>query len=428
MKKRSGQTVRWLLPTGLLLLVLTATTVGGLQLLQAFTPQQTTQTSQASGEPQSPTSPEPPAQPPAPTAEELWVETMTLHEKLCQMLLVYPSQITGVANSTVAGQMTEQALAEYPVGGLLFDEGNMESQTQLRQMMQNIAAYSTITPLLACEEEGGSVARLMRMVGTTKLDAMLSYREGGTQKAEDNARIIGQDMASVGLNFDLAPVADVWSNASNQAIGDRAYSDSFDEAASLVGAAVKGFQAGGVGCVLKYFPGQGEVQGDTATGTATIQKSLEQLRQEELLPFAAGIEAGADAVMVGHAAVAELGDTPASLSPRIVTDLLRNEMGFTGVIMTDSLQKSSITNRYDSGQAAIDAIQAGVDLLLCPSDLNAMLDSLKQAVQTGVLSEERINQSVARILTLKSQRSIWSAPQTDAAAQPQTTDIPSEVE
>ena len=208
-------------------------------------------------------------------------------------------------------------------------------------------------------------------------------------------------MAACGFNMDFAPVADVWSNPKNKVIGSRAYSDDFQQAAELVAAAVEGFHEGGIACTLKHFPGHGDTSTDTHYGSAYVHKTLDELRQEELLPFQAGIDAGADAVMMGHLIVDQVDEQPALFSYAIVTELLREEMGFDGVVITDSLQMQAMTDYYGSDEIAVRAVQAGVDILLCPMNLDKAINALTQAVEDGEISEERLDESVLRILRLK---------------------------
>ncbi len=230
---------------------------------------------------------------------------------------------------------------------------------------------------------------------------MYEYREEGPEGAERNAGTIAADLSACGFNMDLAPVADVWSNPDNTVIGDRAYSDDFEQTAELVAAAVRGFRENGVACTLKHFPGHGDTSGDSHNGSVYVYKTLEELRAQELIPFQAGIDAGADAVMMGHLIIADVEDEPALFSYRLVTELLREEMGFAGVVMSDSLQMKAMTKHYDSGEIAVKAVKAGVDVLLCPEDLEEAADALIAAVESDEITQERLEESVRRILTLK---------------------------
>jgi beta-N-acetylhexosaminidase len=208
-------------------------------------------------------------------------------------------------------------------------------------------------------------------------------------------------MAAYGFNLDFAPVADVWSNPENTVIGKRAYSDNYEQAAELVGTAADGFHAGGVLCTLKHFPGHGDTAEDSHYSSAYVKKSLEELEKEEFLPFESGISHGADFVMVGHLIVPDVDEAPATLSKTFIEDILRGELGFQGIVITDALQMSALAGNYSSEEIAVRAVQAGNDMLLEPADFKTSVQALEQAVVSGTITEERIDQSVARILSCK---------------------------
>ena len=201
-------------------------------------------------------------------------------------------------------------------------------------------------------------------------------------------------------------MADVWSNPANTVIGTRAYSDDYLQAAELVSAAVQGFHDEGMICTLKHFPGHGDTAEDSHYSSAYVKKTKEQLQQEEWVPFKAGIEAGADMVMVGHQIVPEIEEVPATVSKVIVTDILRGELGFEGVVVTDSLKMAAVNSNYSSEDLVIKCIEAGSDMLLDPSNFRSAAKAVVAAVDSGVISEERIDESVKRILKLKIQYGI----------------------
>ncbi len=329
------------------------------------------------------------------------IDDLTVHEKVCQLFVVYPSAITGVKNVTVAGNMTKDALAKYPVGGFLYNKSNMEDKQQLTDMLTKVQYFCDIPLILTCDEEGGRVERLMSKIGTTQIGPMYDYKDQGTEKAYENAYTIASDMKSVGMNLDFAPVADVWSNPNNTVIGDRAYSDDYEQAAELIASAVKGFKEGGVACTLKHFPGHGDTVADTHYDTAVVTKTLEELRQQEFLPFKAGIDAGADAVMIGHLVVKDISDEPAVFSKEIVTDILRGELGFKGVVITDALEMGAIADNYTSGEAARKCFEAGADIILCPADFESAEKEIEDAVVRDEIDMDRLDESVRRILILK---------------------------
>ena len=338
-----------------------------------------------------------------PTLQSL-LSQMTLHEKVCQMLVVTPESITGVEAVTAAGDTTKKALQAMPVGGILYSKPNLRSKEQVKTMLQNTQSYSAIPLMFTCDEEGGRVNRLMSTLNTTMIGPMLDYKDQGVEIAYKNACTIASDMSALGFNADMAPVADVWSNPENTVIGDRAYSDDFQQAAVLVASAVEGFHAGGVATALKHFPGHGDTSEDTHYGAVFITKTLEEIREKELLPFQAGIQADSDMVMIGHLILSDIDDQPAPFSHKIVTELLRQELGFDGVIITDGLQMKAMTDFYSDGEIACSAVKAGVDMLLCPANPEEAAAALEDAVINGDLTESRIEESVLRILKMKKER------------------------
>lgn len=339
------------------------------------------------------------------------VERMTLEQKICQLLIVDPETLTGFGLVTQTGDATKAALDKYPVGGIIYFTQNLQTVDQAQEMLEGINDHEQKTggiPLfLAIDEEGGVVARCADALGTTTFLPMYEYREQGTNVARSNARTIAEDLAGVGFNLDFAPVADTLSNPENEIIGTRAYSDDFDEAAELVAAAVEGFHEGGVACSVKHFPGHGNTLADSHLGAVYSDDDLENLRAEELVPFAAGIDAGADMVMVGHITMTAIDpDVPATLSPAVVTDLLRNEMGYDGVVITDAMNMGAMADKYAAGESSVMALQAGVDLVLMPTSIDETIEAVEQAISRGSLTEERIDQSVRRVLALKADRGL----------------------
>ena len=336
---------------------------------------------------------------PTPDAAETLLAKMTLREKLCQLLVVQPQMLTGTKTVTAVDDALIEALKEYPVGGFLLAAPHMKTADQLSALTRDLSR-AVPGALLAVDEEGGRVGRLMYSVGTTKLQSMYSYKDEGAKTAYKNAWILALDLKSFGFNTDFAPVADVWTVKGNIAIGDRAYSDDYDEAAELIASAVKGFHDGGALCCLKHFPGHGSTATDSHEEAAIVQKDLDTLKKEDLKPFVSGIKAGADMVMIGHITVPEIDDAPASMSRKITTDLLRKNLGFEGVIITDGLQMAAAGSIPD-GEKALRCLNAGADLLLEIADVQGTIETLEQAVKDGELKESRIDESVLRVLHMK---------------------------
>lgn len=348
------------------------------------------------------------AEAPQPTQEErqadraqTLLDGMTAREKICQLLIVSPEALTadGAAVTELTPELTA-ALQEYPVGGFLLATGNLETREQTVQLVSGLQGASATRLFICADEEGGQVGRLMYTIGTTKLNSMFSYRALGTQTAYNNAVTLATDLQACGFNVDFAPVADVWSNPKNTVIGDRAYSDDYDEAAELVAAAVQGFRDSNTICCLKHFPGHGSTETDSHQQAAIVNKTLHKLLQEDLKPFLSGMEAGADMVMVGHLTVPSMDEQPASMSYKLVTSLLRRQLTFRGVIVTDGLQMQALGD-YTDAEKAVRCLQAGVDVLLEIEDVPGAVAAVEQALADGTLSQEQLDASVLRVLNLK---------------------------
>lgn len=331
---------------------------------------------------------------------------MSLHDKVCQMMFVTPEGLTGTDDVMVAGDATKQALQAYPVGGIIYFANNFDNVDQTRDMISNTQSYSKIGLFIATDEEGGRVNRIMDTLGTTYIGPMYDYKDDGPDAAFENAKTIASDMSALGFNLDFAPVADVWSNPDNTVIGDRAYSDDYAQTAELVGSAVKGFQDGGVICTLKHFPGHGDTAEDSHYSSAYVNRTKAQIMADEMQPFRTGIDAGAELVMVGHLIVPDIDELPSTLSYKIATEMLRGDMEFDGVAITDSMEMESIADNYGVADSAVMAVQAGMDMLLQPADLAAAVNAIVTAVQNGDITEPRIDESVRRILTLKAERGL----------------------
>lgn len=336
-------------------------------------------------------------------AAERLLADMSREEKAWQMLVLFPQQITGSA-STGNATLWASGFAARSVGGVVFDGENMTSEAELRGMLAAAGSVGKTAPLLCVDEEGGTVARLAYNLGAvTKFRPMYTYRDMGPETARDNAGTIGSEIADFGFNVDFAPVADVWTNPANTVIGRRAYSDDPREAATLVSAAVQGFHDGGVACVLKHFPGHGDTAEDSHQRAAYCDKTAEELAQCELLPFIAGMEAGADMVMIGHITLPALDpDHPATISRTIITGLLREQLGFDGVVITDALRMGALSGvGYGAAETAVMAVEAGCDLLLAPEEPDAVVRALLERID-----DARLDESVRRILIMKLRRGI----------------------
>ncbi len=331
-----------------------------------------------------------------------YVKDMSNKEKFCQMMIVTPESLTGVDVATAAGDATKEALEKYPVGGIIYFSQNLEDEEQTIEMIKNSQSYAKTAMFIAIDEEGKTVARAQEKLGTTEFEDMYKYKDKGEKTAYDNAKTIASDISKFGFNLDLAPVADVWSNPSNTVIGERAYSDDFNQAASLISSAVKGFKDGKVMTALKHFPGHGDTKEDTHEKLAYVNKTKDVIVSEELLPFKSGLEAGADMVMVGHLVVSDIDETyPATLSPKVISQLLKEELRFDGVVISDSFQMAAITDNYTANKIVKNAVNAGIDILLMPENIDDYLKAFENAVKDGSITQEQIDNSVTKIIALK---------------------------
>lgn len=333
------------------------------------------------------------------------VAGMTLEQKVAGLFFLQPEQLTGVSQVVQAGDSTREALAKYPVGGLIYFKQNIQTEEQLTEMLSNTVSYSSFPLFLGVDEEGGRVARVADALKLENVGAMGDIGEtGDTQAAYAANQKISSYLASYGFNVDFAPVADVLTNADNSVIGDRSFSGDPNIAAQMVSSAVQGMQSTGLSACIKHFPGHGDTAGDSHTGAAETTRTKEEMEGTEFLPFKAGIEAGADMVMVGHISAPELNGgekIPASLSENVITGILRNEWGYDGIVITDAMNMGAVTEYYESDVAAIMALKAGADMVMMPENFEMAYEGVLKAVQDGTISEERVNDSLKRIYRVK---------------------------
>ena len=334
---------------------------------------------------------------------------MPLEDKVAGLFIVTPEALTGVATATQAGEGTQAALIEYGIGGLIYFDKNILEKEQITDMLSSTVSKSRYPLFLAVDEEGGSVSRVAKSgIDVIQVDSMSSIGESGdTSQAYEAGLTIGTYLKELGFNLDFAPVADVAASGES-ALGDRVFGSDAQTAGDMVANVVEGIEGTGVSSCLKHFPGIGDAAEDTHDGKVESTKTLDEMRESNFLPFKAGIEAGADFVMVSHMTVPS-GDEdaiPSSLSKTMITDVLRNELGFQGVVITDALNMGAITDYYTSEEAAVMAIEAGADMLLMPEDFHAAYDALLAAVQDGTIPEERINESLERIYRVKGEKNL----------------------
>lgn len=332
------------------------------------------------------------------------IDVMPLEDKVAGLFIVTPEAVTGVSKAVKAGDGTKDALSKWAVGGLVYFQQNMQSAEQLEEMIHNTVAFARAPLFIAVDEEGGSVSRLASAGLADKVDSAAEIgRTGDPNNAYQAGTAIGAALGRFGFNLDFAPVADL-ASVENSYMEDRAYGPDAQTASPYVEAMVRALKEQKITSCLKHFPGNGATAQDPHTGLAVSDRTAEQFRAEEFAVFQVGIDAGAEMIMVSHMAAPGItGDNdPCSLAEDVVTDILRGELGFDGVVITDALNMSAIADYYGSEEVAIMALQAGCDMLLMPEDFEEAYNGVLNAVREGVyLSEERINDSLRRIYRIK---------------------------
>ena len=354
---------------------------------------------------------------PDPVAEQM--ETMTTEQKVGQLL------VTGI-EGTQPGEDAVQAIQTAQVGGIILFGRNVESASQLVELTNGLKELNgdAVPLFLGVDQEGGRVDRMPPEVDRTPSAGQVGQSENWNEMGAAYGTLLSAECAAFGFNLDFAPCLDIWSNPENTVIGDRAFGRDWETVSDFGFHAVQAMEeAGNVVPVVKHFPGHGDTSTDSHVDLPVVDKTLDDLRQGELAPFDMALSGEywgepkmdpAPAVMVAHILVTQIDpDLPASLSPKVVTGLLRQEMGYEGMVCTDDLTMGAISNTYGMGEAAVMAVEAGCDLLLVchgADNLTAARDALLEAVETGRISQERLDESVYRILSVKQSYGLTSDP------------------
>lgn len=338
------------------------------------------------------------------------VDSMSLEEKVAQLFLVQPEAIVDIGTATAAGDATKQAINKTPVGGFVYFSDNLQSEQQVQDMLRNVQKYSEdrigLPAFLSVDEEGGTVARVAstgRFDVTDVGDMAKIGASGDVQQARQAGETIGSYLSELGFNLDFAPDADVLTNPDNTVVKKRSFGSDPRVVSDMSLAVAQGLAQHQVYSVYKHFPGHGATAGDTHQGYAYTDKTLDELKQSELIPFENAIQNNAAFIMAAHISAPRVtgDDTPASLSKTMITDILRGQMGYDGIVVTDAMNMGAVTEQYTSAQAAVKALQAGTDLVLMPEDFQEAYQGVLDAVKDGTLTEQRINESVTRIVKVK---------------------------
>ncbi|MBC7961023.1 MAG: glycoside hydrolase family 3 [Vallitaleaceae bacterium] len=339
------------------------------------------------------------------SAEEM-MQKMTLEEKVAQLFIVDFYTYNKLLQVTEMTMQLEERISSFPVGGVIFFNDNIVNRNQVTNLIESVQSKTQIPLFVSIDEEGGLVSRLQKNpeIGMTVTpEASVIGDTLLPQNAYRVGKILGEELNALGFNMDFAPVADVNTNPDNPVIGNRSFSSEQKVVADMVAEEIRGLQEQKVAAVVKHFPGHGDTSTDTHTGAVYVEHDRSRLDKIELVPFVKAIEEGAMAIMVAHIALPNVTDTddPASLSFEIITTLLREELQYKGVVITDALNMGAVADSYTSDQSCVKALQAGIDILLMPEDFELGYNGVLNAVKDGTLTEERINESLLRILNLK---------------------------
>lgn len=329
------------------------------------------------------------------------VKEMTLDEKIGQMLIV------GFDGYDV-NENTKKLIENHFIGGLILYDNNIKSPTQLLALINSLKTTNSKNkaPLfISVDEEGGRVTRMPKefkkfpsnkLIGSVNNNDF-SYGVGS---------IIGEELKSFGYNMDFAPVLDINSNRKNPVIGDRSFGSNEKIVSELGVQTMKGIQSQDVIPVVKHFPGHGDTSVDSHLGLPVVNNDIDRLKNFEFVPFKEAISNGADVVMIGHILLPKIDpDNPSSLSKMIISDILRKQLSFNGVVVTDDMTMGAIAKNYNIGDAAVKSVNAGSDVILIAHGYDtevSAINALKKAVEDKTISKERIDESVYRILKLKS--------------------------
>lgn len=362
-----------------------------------------------------------------------YLKNMTLEEKVGQLFVVNLEQIDKRKGSYYefhkCTKTMQKNIAKYHVGGVILFSRNIAKRKQTIRMTQGLVNADRTPLFIAVDEEGGRVARIAsnKDMQTT---AFPSAEEIGRTKDDkytyEMAKTIGTDIGELGFNVDFAPVADVKTSELNEEIGDRSYGSDPDKVSEYVSAFIQGLHKVNVASAVKHFPGQGSSEGDTHVGSVDIDSSIARLRKTDFVPFEAGIAADADFVMVSHISVSKVTESsvPASMSDLMMKTILRDELGFQKIIITDAFDMASITEKYSSAEAAYNAFKAGADIILMPQDFEEAYEEILTKVKEGTIEAERLDDSVLRILAVKIQRGLLDSEQLKSTPVPTSTPTP----
>lgn len=332
---------------------------------------------------------------------------MTLEEKIGQLFITTPEKLSPNKDGiTSINDEIINNIKKYNIGGIIFFGKNIKDENQVKSFINDLQNSSKYKLFISVDEEGGLVSRIANCKGF-KVKKYSSIMNIGKTNNESNAESLGFTIGSylkpLGFNLNFAPVADINTNPKNPVIGSRSYGNNANLVSKMVNAQLDGMHRAGIMGCIKHYPGHGDTSSDTHTGSVKINKTWEQLKQCEIIPFESSFNK-TDMIMASHIIANNIShdNLPTSLSKHMIQDKLRNELGYKGVIISDSMEMKAIADHYNSARSSVLAIKAGVDIILLPPNIENAFNAVLQAVNNSEISIERINESVLKILDLKS--------------------------
>ncbi|HHX60897.1 MAG TPA: beta-N-acetylhexosaminidase [Epulopiscium sp.] len=333
-----------------------------------------------------------------------YIKNMSPKEKIGQLLMPAFRDSQYTDSVEIITESMEEVLEVYQVGGIILFKENIKNKDQVQDLIQGLQKKSRLPLWIGVDEEGGMVSRIASNpeMGFDPVPSAFDIGQAGNkEEAYEVGKRLGSMLKELGFNMDFAPVADIWSNPKNTVIGKRSFGTNPETVSVMVNEVTRGIQDQDIISVIKHFPGHGDTAEDSHVGRAFVDRSLEELRQRELIPFQSAIDKEVEGIMVAHVELPQIDEgVPATLSHTIITDILKNQMQFKGLIITDALDMQAITSQFGKGEAALQSFLAGTDILLMP-DVEEAYNHLLKAYQDGVITDERLEESVYKILYTK---------------------------
>ncbi len=322
------------------------------------------------------------------------MSNMTIEEKIGQMLIIYDTHDV-VDNELIS------FINEVKPSGFIINQNNITTFNETKKYISDLKENSKIPLIISIDQEGGSVQRLQNIEDkkATYIPSMFDLgKTNDTKLAYEVGKVMAEDMKTLGINVVFAPVCDIFSNSNNEVIGNRSFGTNAYLVSKMCVSLGKGLEDNGMIATYKHFPGHGDTDVDSHISLPIINKTYEEVLKNELVPFKAVIDNGAKIIMVGHISFPNITEDyiPASLSKTLITDLLKNELGFNGLVITDALNMGALKNIYTDEEIYVKSIEAGVDILLMPNDAKDAIQTIKNNIPI-----ERINESVKKILLFK---------------------------